>query len=95
MEWPARSGKEEKRTMMPEQRRVLELALLGLDAERQRLNSEIKSVEEELSRTSRLLKESKEVDGGVSSHSRRSMSESQKRKISKSMRARWAARRRK
>jgi hypothetical protein len=94
MWWSVLSQEKE---LMTDQRRILELALLGLHAERDRLEREILELNKKLGRggaASRDISRMAIADGPQGGRGRRRMSEAQKKKISQAMKARWAARRR-
>jgi hypothetical protein len=80
---------------MPNNKRLLELALSGLQVERQRIELEIAELKSQLGSKSQFLAreiESHEVNSKVKK--RRQMSAAGRKKISLMMKRRWAERRR-
>jgi hypothetical protein len=80
--------------MTTSQRRVLELALLGLESERHRIEEELADIRERLGRTRADQIERGQPAGVAQRHSPnkgRKMTAAQRRKISRAMKARWAA----
>jgi hypothetical protein len=80
--------------MTTSQRRMLELALLGLESERQRIEVELADIRQRLGRI-----RPDQIERGPSSglaqrqspNKGRTMTAAQRRKISRAMKARWAA----
>ena len=70
---------------MDDKRKILELALIGLETERRRIEGEIAELSRRLGRG---LRQSSDQGG-----KRRWISAAHKRKISEAMKARWAERR--
>jgi hypothetical protein len=80
--------------MTTSQRRMLELALLGLEAERQRIEAELADIRKQLGRVRPDQIErgaSRRLAAPQSPNKGRTMTAAQRRKISRAMKARWAA----
>jgi hypothetical protein len=81
-------------------RRLLELALLGLESERRRINAELDDIRQRLASAAGSvsrgivtpIRSSIETQTRTSPNKGRTMTPAQKRKISQAMKARWAAR---
>jgi len=78
---------------MTERRRLLELALLGLEAEQQRIAAEIKHVRAELGQPSTTATRTLGTARRTAPNKGTPMSAAQKRKISLAMKRRWAEQR--
>ena len=83
--------------MTTSQRRVLELALLGLESERRRIADELADIRQRLGharsepRPQSVFAQSNAPAKGTSSLKRKKMTVAQRKKISQAMKARWAA----
>jgi hypothetical protein len=73
--------------MVPSERRVLELALIGLKAERMRIDDELAHIRRRLGHRDLPNEQAKRI----SPNRGRPMSAHQKKAISRAMKARWAA----
>jgi hypothetical protein len=86
--------------MTTSERRVLELALLGLETERARIDQEVAEIRQRLGRTSTATSQHTTALHGTLARTQgapnkgKRMSAEQKKKISRAMKARWAARQR-
>ena len=78
--------------MTTSQRRMLELALIGLESERQRIELELADIRQRLGRMRPdQVAQSSGLPRRNSPNKRRTMTAAQRRKISRAMKARWAA----
>jgi hypothetical protein len=83
--------------MTTSERRVLELALLGLETERARIEQELADIRQRLGRTPPSLHTTTLARKPASTrrtNKGKPMSAAQKKKLSRAMKARWAERRR-
>jgi len=80
---------------MTEERRILELAIIGLETERNRIEKELSDLRQRLGRTpTTSLSQRRTATSGrtrPATNKGRKMSAAQKKKISQAMKARWAA----
>ena len=75
---------------MPEKRRLLELALKGLEAERAKIDDEIAEIKSQLG-GARPVATREAGNGGAAAQPRKTMSTAAKKKISEAMKRRYAA----
>lgn len=81
--------------MTAEERRILELALIGLETERNRIEQELSDIQQQLSGSRTSLSLPATISSPrLAPNKGKTMTAAQKRKISRAMKARWAARKR-